>query len=327
MLTTANYNSYSPTLTGTGASGTWGISISGTAAAASALTNFTAAYSSTPMDANSPPTIDAIGYVNANIPSSYGAGGSVGAQSDGGLYSSAYNTAWYHQIYGDFRTGGIAVRGKYNGTWQSWRSVPCVTVSDTAPSIYNNGDFWWQSSTGRLKVLYYNGSTTQWVDASPNIDTSLFFSKAGGAISGPVSINGELDVTGNINATGEITAYYSDRRLKTDVLVIENALLKVKKLNGVTYRPNELAKSYGLDREQDVVGLFADEVESVLPEAVKLAPFDRDEQGQSKSGENFKTIQYEKLVPLLVEAIKEQQTIIDQQQAKIDLLMKHLGLE
>jgi hypothetical protein len=88
-----------------------------------------------------------------------------------------------------------------------------------------------------------------------------------------------------------------------------------------------LAKSYGLDREQDVVGLFADEVESVLPEAVKLAPFDRDEQGQSKSGENFKTIQYEKLVPLLVEAIKEQQTIIDQQQAKIDLLMKHLGLE
>jgi hypothetical protein len=53
------------------------------------------------------------------------------------------------------------------------------------------------------------------------------------------------------------------------------------------------------------VGLFADELEAVLPEAVKLAPFDRDENGRSKTGENYKTIQYDKVVPLLVEAIKE----------------------
>jgi len=306
---------------------TW-VNASGlTAGTANSLLNFTAATSGNPLDASSPTTLDAVGYVNSNIPTSYGLGGSVGSNSDGGLYVAGYSTSWYHEIYGDFRTGGIAVRGKYSGTWQSWRNIPCISVQDTAPSIYNPGDLWWESDTGRLKVLYYDGSSSQWVDAVPVINTSLFFSKSGGAISGPVSINGALSVTGNITATAEITAYYSDRRLKTDVLTIENALVKVKKLNGVTYRPNELAESYGLGTNSDVVGLFADEVEQVLPQAVKPAPFDIDENGNSKSGENYKTIQYEKVVPLLVEAIKEQQSIIEAQQAKIDRLMKHLGLE
>ena len=216
---------------------------------------------------------------------------------------------------------------KYNSPAGGYM-VPAISISDTAPSgTVNTGDMWWQSSTGRLKIRYFDGTNTQWVDVVPVVDTSLYFSKAGGTISGPVSINGTLDVTGNITATAEITAYYSDRRLKTDIVTIENALVKVKKLNGVTYRPNELAKSYGLDTNSDVVGLFADEVELVLPQAVKPAPFDTDENGNSKSGENYKTIQYEKVVPLLVEAIKEQQSIIEAQQAKIDRLMKHLGLE
>ena len=48
---------------------------------------------------------------------------SLFGQSDGGLYSSAYSSSWIHQIYGDFRTGQIAIRGKNNGTWQAWRTV------------------------------------------------------------------------------------------------------------------------------------------------------------------------------------------------------------
>jgi hypothetical protein len=115
---------------------------------------------------------------------------------------------------------------------------------------------------------------------------------------------------GQINASGEITAYYSDRRLKTNVKPIDNAVDKILKLNGITYNPNALAESFGYDRNQDIVGLFADEVEAVLPQAVKLAPFDNDN-GVSKSGENYKTVQYEKLVPLLVESIKEQHTTIN----------------
>ena len=117
---------------------------------------------------------------------------------------------------------------------------------------------------------------------------------------------------GEIRATNEITAYYSDRRLKENVKVIDNAVTKVLSLNGITYTPNELAESFGYDRNVKLVGLFADEVEAILPEATRPAPFDQDENGNSKSGENYKTIQYEKLVPLLIEAIKEQQQQIAQ---------------
>jgi hypothetical protein len=82
-------------------------------------------------------------------------------------------------------------------------------------------------------------------------------------------------------------------------------MTKVRSLTGVRYTPNQLAEQLGFTAGERIVGLFADELEAVLPEAVKLAPFDRDETGGSKSGENYKTIQYEKVVPLLVEAIKE----------------------
>jgi hypothetical protein len=129
-----------------------------------------------------------------------------------------------------------------------------------------------------------------------------------------------LHVTGQIIATNEITAYYSDRRLKENVKPIDNAIEKVLHLNGITYTPNDLAESFGFEKNVDVVGLFADEVEAVLPQAVKLAPFDQTAEGVSKSGENYKTIQYEKLVPLLVEAIKEQQQTINDQNSRIEKL-------
>jgi trimeric autotransporter adhesin len=118
--------------------------------------------------------------------------------------------------------------------------------------------------------------------------------------------------TGEIRATNEVTAYYSDRRLKENIKPIDNAVEKVSKLNGITYKPNDLARSFGYISNRTIVGLFADEVDVVLPEAVRPAPFDQDENGNSKSGENYQTIQYEKLVPLLVEAIKEQQKQINQ---------------
>jgi hypothetical protein len=98
----------------------------------------------------------------------------------------------------------------------------------------------------------------------------------------------------------------------------------VLSLNGITYTPNELAESFGYDRTKKLVGFFADEVESVLPEAVRPAPFDQDEAGNSKTGNNFKTVQYEKVIPLLVEAIKEQQKSIENLQNELAQLKSKL---
>ena len=69
------------------------------------------------------------------------------------------------------------------------------------------------------------------------------------------------------------------------------------------------------------MGVIAQEVEKVLPQIVVPAPFDigqnADGTEYSISGENYKTVQYEKLVPLLIEAIKEQQKQIDELKLKL----------
>jgi hypothetical protein len=101
--------------------------------------------------------------------------------------------------------------------------------------------------------------------------------------------------TGEIRATNNITAYYSDERLKNIYGSIDTALDKVKKLRGVYFKENDLAKSLGYDNDRRQVGVIAQEVERVLPEAVTGAPI----------GEPYITVWYEKLVPLLIEAIKE----------------------
>jgi hypothetical protein len=126
---------------------------------------------------------------------------------------------------------------------------------------------------------------------------------------------------GEIRATNNITAYYSDKRLKNNIITIPEAIKKVSAIRGVYYNSNETAEKYGyIDKEQQV-GVLAQEIQQVLPHAVKPAPFDTDfdENGKmySKSGENYLTVQYEKLIPLLIEAIKELQGQIDELKSKI----------
>jgi len=132
-------------------------------------------------------------------------------------------------------------------------------------------------------------------------------------------------VANEIAATGNITAYYSDERLKTKLGNIENSLDIIKSLNGFRYVNNDLAKENGYTDEKVQLGLSAQEVEAVLPEVVSLAPFDYhtdEETGEitSKSGENYKTLDYAKLVPVLIEAMKEQQKQIEDLRNEIDTL-------
>ena len=101
--------------------------------------------------------------------------------------------------------------------------------------------------------------------------------------------------TGEIRATNNITAYYSDERLKDFMGTIPDALEKINKLNGYYFKENELAKSLGYSNERLQIGVSAQEVEKILPEIVTEAPIDS----------KYKTVWYEKLVPLLIEAIKE----------------------
>jgi hypothetical protein len=99
---------------------------------------------------------------------------------------------------------------------------------------------------------------------------------------------------GEIRATNNITAYYSDDRLKTRLGVIDEALNKVRSLSGFFYHANETAQELGYEVVREV-GVSAQQVQSVLPEIVVPAPID----------DKYLTVRYERLVPLLIEAIKE----------------------
>jgi hypothetical protein len=99
---------------------------------------------------------------------------------------------------------------------------------------------------------------------------------------------------GEIRATNNITAYYSDDRLKTRLGNIEDALAKVRTLSGFYYEANETAQNLGYEAVREV-GVSAQQVQAVQPEIVVPAPID----------DRYLTVRYERLVPLLIEAIKE----------------------
>jgi hypothetical protein len=111
--------------------------------------------------------------------------------------------------------------------------------------------------------------------------------------------------TGEIRATHDITAGYSDDKLKTRLGNIENALDKVSAITGFYYEPNQTAQDLGYALKKEV-GVSAQEVQAVLPEVVVPAPVDN----------RYLTVHYEKLIPLLVEAIKELKAEVDELKKK-----------
>ena len=83
---------------------------------------------------------------------------------------------------------------------------------------------------------------------------------------------------------------YSDERIKTNIKTIENALEKTLLLRGVEY--NDIR----IEPEKKKIGLISQEVELIIPEVVRTSEDD-----------GLKSIEYQNLVGLLIEAIKEQQ--------------------
>jgi hypothetical protein len=130
----------------------------------------------------------------------------------------------------------------------------------------------------------------------------MLISEAGGLSVGTAADAG----AGGIFATGNITAYYSDDRLKTKLGNIEGALNLVSQLNGFYYEANQTAVDLGYEVKREV-GVSAQEVEAIMPEIVAPAPID----------DKYLTVRYERLAPLLIEAIKELKDKVEALEAQI----------
>jgi hypothetical protein len=117
-----------------------------------------------------------------------------------------------------------------------------------------------------------------------------------------------LQVTGDIIANS--IAGSSDARFKTNISPITNSLQKVLALRGVHFNWNTTAFPERMFSDKKTIGFIAQEVEKVVPEIVQT----------ENTPEQYKSVHYDKVVALLVEAIKEQQKQINQLQKQVKKL-------
>ena len=148
------------------------------------------------------------------------------------------------------------------------------------------GSSLWTAGSGN--IIYYNTGT-------PQVAIGLTDPSAGAA----------LHVNGKIFASDDVQAFYSsDRRFKDNIRAIENPLESLDKLNGYRFTWNEdLSHIHSYEGED--IGVIAQEVEEVFPEIV------------SNRTNGYKGVKYEKIVPLLIECIKELKSEIDILKSKI----------
>jgi hypothetical protein len=272
-LHSSNYNSYSPTLTGGNASGTWGINITGNSS------NITAH------------TINqSVG--TGNTPSFAGATLGCGVATGRGVYGpGTLNLVLLSSSSGSDGVSGIDFR--------SGNNYP----SDGATIYYENS----QTGSGEVSRLVFrvendlNDSIL--MRAGYHVYNARTIDMAGQGADNPVfrwqyldSNRMTLDSSGNLVCNGDITAY-SDTRVKTDVKVIENSIEKIQAIRGVTFLRTDAQEQY---KEKRHAGVIAQEVLEVLPEVV------------TENSEGMYSVAYGNLVALLIEGMKEQQTQIEE---------------
>ena len=199
--------------------------------------------------------------------------------SNGRLFLGAQDTRYLSDCTGQY--GSVQINGQGQNSWEGFSiDGRAVFMHDggTSTGIYNDVDNEW------LFYAIHNGSSYMYHNNSNKIE----------ATSGGAQINGSLTATGNVTA-------YSDARLKTNVNTINDALSIVGKLRGVSFDWKESGKHS--------IGLIAQEVEEVLPELVLDAT---STDPQTKKETTVKTVDYGKIVGVLINAINELKAEVDE---------------
>jgi len=150
-----------------------------------------------------------------------------------------------------------------------------------------------------------NASDRLTIDSSGNINVLTGNIEASGNISGS-----SVSSSGDILADGDVVAYNSsDMRLKNNLQVIEGALDKIDGINGYEFDWNDKSPGWARQRGHDV-GVVAQEVQKIHPEIVE----------ERKNG--YLGVDYKRLVPLLIQSVKELKQEIDEIKQKCDCLNK-----
>ena len=176
----------------------------------------------------------------------------------------------------------------------------------TRPS-YN---YFHANQSGGFLNFTTNGRSLSGTSSMLVIGTTDVILKYGTGVSAPATklttVSAGVSITGALTATSEITAYSSDRRLKKNIRIISNPLDIIDSIDGVYFDwKNDVEKWGFIPTRKTEIGFIAQNLGDAIHDAVAPAPFDQDGTGRSISGKNFLTTKPEKVIPVLVEAIKE----------------------
>jgi hypothetical protein len=207
--------------------------------------------------------------------------------------ATAFSAGIELEVFGDFKSTSVTTGPLSAGaiTGQT------LTINPGASSL---------KAVGATTITATSVATTTWVTAATSISAGTTLSSGGNTTVGDsltVTNSASVGIAGlNVGnaAAGDVKAHafmhWSDERLKEKIVPITGAIEKVKAINGVYFKYK--------GKEEQNIGLIAQNVEKVVPEVV------------GTDSEGMKTVDYSSLVPLLIEAVKEQQVIIDELQGK-----------
>jgi len=341
VLHANNFNTYAPTRTGTGASGLWSIGITGNAATATTAgsaghlqTAYVGGQQLNPqvyfndgiglkvaMTAAAGYWSDTLwinGYAGSDVrqmcamhfqrngqPRAYISVQPSNATSYGTLHEvlTAFNAQNAFEMNQGVRTTSAPTFAEvYNNGWfRNNNSNTGLYNQTTTQHLSSNANGFWDmsSTTSVSSIRFYTGGHVSALRGYVYANTSneIGFLNSGG--------NWSLRVenSGNTIATGDLTAF-SDKRVKENIVTVDNALEKVNALRGVYYNRTDF------DDRSTKLGVIAQEVLEVVPEVV----------GQNTEG--MYNVAYGNLAGLFIEAIKEQQQQIEELKQIVTKLTK-----
>jgi len=171
----------------------------------------------------------------------------------------------------------------------------------------NNNEFYIDTSLNSIGIGMNNPGSTRKL----NISATGFASGIGVA---NASVN-QIWIVGNANASGGNWNTTSDIRFKDNIKTLPKGnLAKLINLRGVSFYWSKDKFSNSKITSKKQLGVIAQEVEKFFPELVT------ENNGEAESGETYKSVSYDKFVPIFIEAIKEQQIKIKELEARIQEL-------
>jgi hypothetical protein len=216
----------------------------------------------------------------------------VGSESTVNFWTQGVQRAYIDSSANLFANGSVRAPIFYNNndTIARW-DANALILRGSAPTIYfrdtNHNSAMIHCNDNLLYVLRGGNDTENWSTVNNNWPLIINLT------------NNDVVVGGNFTAVGNVTAF-SDIRVKDNVEQIEGALDRISHIRGVTYTRTDLE-----DKERRYGGVIAQEIEAVLPEAI----FERDDR---------KAVDYNATIGLLIEAIKELKTEVNDLKQRIE---------